>query len=375
MKKLFLPFALIATFMSYNTSAQISIHTVSDFQDGTIQHWTAGGAGTNPVNIADIGSSGVGDHVLSLTSTGGIGPNSNLVIENNSAAWTGNWTAAGIRYVSFWANNIGPDAVTLRIGIDGAGGTFSSASGVSLPSGSGWVYVNIPVQSADFTADGGTDIASTLSSVTAVRILHSIFPSYNGEPVAATVAINNLQPGNEPVAVGLAYFKTTVQQNTVVLNWIAKSDIQSDYFAVMQSSDGVNWQELTRMNVSEDAGVPQKYSWKDIMPVAGTNYYKLRIADRTGAVTYSNVEIVTVRSVDANQNLVIYPNPSYDGTIYVKGAIDTELGVFTSLGVDVTNRVKFNSYSDNQYEINIQLLDRGIYYLRTRDETKAFMKY
>jgi hypothetical protein len=376
MKKLILLFAVAAVLTGYNSSAQISLTTLNDFQDGTTQSWTSVGAGTDPLNITDIGHLGAGDNALVATSTGGLGPNANLVIQNNTAAWTGNWTTAGVAYISFWANNVGANPVTLRAGIDGAGGEFSSTNGITVPSGSGWVQVNIPVQSGDFTADGGTNIANTLAATTAVRILRSTSPSYDGEPVAATVQIDNIQPGNVPLPIVLSYFKVTVQQNTVNLNWATQSEIQSEYFAVMQSSDGVNWQELTRIKAAGNSKTIKTYAWKDITPVAGDNYYKLKMVDREEVGNYSMVEMVTIRGLATTvQGVVVYPNPNYTGTIYVTGTTDNKLKIFTSSGVDVTNQVTFNNYSDNQYEINIQMLNSGLYYLNTRDGVRAFLKH
>ncbi|KAA5533191.1 T9SS type A sorting domain-containing protein [Taibaiella lutea] len=376
MKKQFLLFAIAAVLTGYNASAQISLTTLNDFQDGTTQSWTSVGAGTNPLNVADIGHLGAGDNALVVTSTGGIGPNVNLVIQNNTAAWTGNWTTVGVAYISFWANNVGANPVTLRIGVDGGGGQFSSTNGVTIPAGSGWEQINIPVQSGDFTADGGTNIANTLAATTAVRILNSTLPSYNGESASATVQIDNIKPGNVPLPIVLSYFRATAQQNTVNLNWATQSETQSEYFAVMQSPDGVNWQELTRIKAAGNSKTLKTYAWKDVSPVAGDNYYKLKMIDREEVGSYSMVEMVTIRGLNTSiQGLVVYPNPNYTGTLYVTGITDKKLKIFTSLGVDVTSQVVFNNYSDDQYEINIQMLNPGLYYLNTRDGVRAFIKH
>lgn len=374
MKKLILQFAVVATLLSFNVSAQISLSTLSDFQDGTIQSWTVGGAGTNPVNIADIGPSGTGDNALVMTSVGGVGPNANLVIENSASAWTGNWTTAGVAFISFWANNVGATPVMLRVGVDGPGGEFSSTNGVTVPAGSGWVQVNIPVQGGDFTADGGTNVASTLSAVTAARISHSTSPSWDGEAVSATVQIDNIQPGNVPLPIELSYFKATVQQNVVMLNWTTQSEMQSDYFAVMQSNDGTSWKELSRVKAAGNSKGQKNYSWRDMAPVTGDSYYKLKMVDQDGTIVYSKIEIVTVRGLEVNQGIVVYPNPSYNGVIYVTGTSGSKMQIFSSLGTDVTNQLAFNNYADGQYEINIQMLRPGMYYLKTDAEVRAFIK-
>jgi hypothetical protein len=375
MKKLFLLFAVATVLTGYNSSAQISLTTMNDFQDGTIQGWTMGGVGSDPVNVADIGHLGAGDNALVVTSVGGVGPNANLSIQNTTSAWTGNWTAAGVTYVSFWANNMGTNPVTLRVGVDGAGGQFSSTNGVTVNPASGWVQVNVPVQAANFTADGGTDVAATLGGVTAARITHSTTPDYDGEAVSATLQVDNIQPGNVPLPIVLSYFKATVQQNTVLLNWATQTEIQSEYFAVMQSADGVNWQELARVKAAGDSKITKNYAWKDLTPIAGDNYYKLKMVDRE-ASSYSMVEMVTVRSLaPISQGVVVYPNPNYTGTIYVAGTTDSKLRIYSSLGMDVTNEVAFNHYADSQYELNIQMLKPGMYYLTTRDGVKAFVKH
>ena len=161
-----------------------------------------GGAGAPPVKVPNGGPNGAGDNYLACVSDGS-GPNGKLVIFNLGSTWTGNWTTAGVTKITFMAKNPGTTNLTLRISLDGGGGRISVTNGVFLAAGSGWTPVTIPVAPADFTLVGGFNIASTLSNVSIMRIIHSTTPSWQGTTIVATLdldviaATTNVAPAND----------------------------------------------------------------------------------------------------------------------------------------------------------------------------------
>ena len=78
-----------------------------DFQDGTTQGWTTGGANPNPPTwVSDGGPEGVGDGFLRVEGNGSSGAGGNLVAFN-SAQWTGDYLAAGVTAIRADLRNLG----------------------------------------------------------------------------------------------------------------------------------------------------------------------------------------------------------------------------------------------------------------------------
>jgi len=228
-------FILLVLFNSKNTNAQISLSSVNDFEDGTTMGWSVGAVATNPpVNIDTGGPNGLDDNFLSCSSDG-VGASGRLVIFNSSSTWTGDWTTAGVNYISFKANNTGATNLILRISLDGTGGRFSTTNGASIPAGSGWTTINIPVAPSDFTSVGGTSINNTLADVTVMRINHSSVPSFTGDDIVATLGLDLISARSTALPITLEYFTLTTEKTKNIIHWKTLTESNSNYFEVERS--------------------------------------------------------------------------------------------------------------------------------------------
>lgn len=171
---------------------------IDDFQDATTQGWLSGVQNPNPpVNVADVGPAGAGDHSLQLTSTGGFGAGSALV-GFNMTQWSGDYGTEQVTMIVADVNNVGAVNLTLRLAFNGAGGQFSSTVGVSLAAGSGWQTIAFPIEAGDLTTVGGTDVNATLASVSQLRLLHASSPAFMGDRIAAQLRVDNIVAVPEP---------------------------------------------------------------------------------------------------------------------------------------------------------------------------------
>lgn len=187
-----LAFAITAAWSS--AAYAVALGQVDDFQDGTTQGWESGGANPNPpVNVADAGAAGVGDHVLQVTATGSGGAGGKLVTFNN-AQWLGDYNAAGVTAIRFDANNVGANSISLGFDING-GSALTSDTG-SIAPGSGWNTYTILVDSLVF---GST---TNLDNVTEIRLRWMSGGSFiSGTP--GQVHIDNIKAIPEPTSLAL----------------------------------------------------------------------------------------------------------------------------------------------------------------------------
>lgn len=183
-------------------------HTDS-FQDLTTQGWTVGVLGAPhpapPANVATGGPGGAGDAFLQLTSVGGSGAGNRLTTINLQPAWAGSYISAGVTAISMDVNNLGNTRLQLRLLFEDPGGgnppnnVAFSKTAIGLQAGSGWQHIVFPIAPGDLEADQGSVLAA-LNGATAVRIFNSTAAGFPGEPIVASLGVDNITAVPEPKA-------------------------------------------------------------------------------------------------------------------------------------------------------------------------------
>ena len=209
-------FALIAL----SAAQAATIGQIDTFEDGTTQGWTVGLLGAvhpaPPANVADGGPLGAGDNYLALTSLGGSGAGSKLVVLN-PAQWAGDYLTLGLTTITMDLRNSGTTDLSIRLYLEnpvtGLPTDDAVTDSVFLPAGGGWTHASFDVSEAGLTVLNGT-AANLLSGVTILRIIHSPAPEFPGPSIVALLDVDNIcaggdceNPGGavpEPSTMGLA---------------------------------------------------------------------------------------------------------------------------------------------------------------------------
>lgn len=195
--------AIAIAVLPATSRAQISAGHVNNFEDGTTQGWRINPLNMGspppaslPGNIASGGPAGVNDNYLRLTSLGGMGAGSRMVVTND-AGWRGNYIAAGIESIRMDAINLGSTDLALRFFIEDPTtgppvNIAMSAEPQILAAGSGWQTLEFPLYGATGLAALLGDVNAALSATTVVRILHSDTFNYPPESIAAQLGVDNI---------------------------------------------------------------------------------------------------------------------------------------------------------------------------------------
>ncbi|OUR93315.1 hypothetical protein A9Q87_05030 [Flavobacteriales bacterium 34_180_T64] len=193
---------LIFSFLlaSIAVMSQVVPNQVDDFQDGTEQNWIIGNPGSAvfpPVNVADAGPTGAGDNMLEYTSVVPPSPpnaGAKMLIFNASQ-WSGSYTAAGILSINMDVSVLTAD-LNLRIAFQGPAGTkICTTNAMPVVAGAGWTNISFNIQASDFTiveVGGGSTIEAVLASVSTMRILSSVTPTWIPEEIDATLRLDNI---------------------------------------------------------------------------------------------------------------------------------------------------------------------------------------
>lgn len=154
---------------------------------------------------------------------------------------------------------------------------------------------------------------------------------------------------------------TAVQQaEEVLLNWKVGKEINVVSYQVEHSKDNIKFSKLSVATATNS----HTYNWLHTTPVIGINYYRLKITNTDGSVTYSSIQKV---KFGKNTNLTVYPNPVKDIiTIRLTTDMIDESATISLLSVDgkvlnkkwikalsQTETMDVSSYPEGQYIIRI----------------------
>lgn len=169
--------------------------------------------------------------------------------------------------------------------------------------------------------------------------------------------------------VNLISFTGALQNDgSALLKWRTENEVNTSYFSVERSNDGSNFYAIGRVNAAGNGTSATDYNHTDAdasLQTPPVVYYRLKIMDRDGQFTYSN--IVTVSLSNIVGRVSVYPNPTHS-------AVTTEVVSGTGGNaswqiVDNSGRVVLNSSvallkGRNTFVIDLGKLSAGVYYLK-----------
>lgn len=145
-----------------------------------------------------------------------------------------------------------------------------------------------------------------------------------------------------PLPIGTSPLQVLYTKGISQLNWNTSTEVNGSRFEVEHSTNGVSFDPIGIVNAVGNSSAKVNYKYDDKQVSPGLNYYRLRIYDRDGQYTYSN--IVTVNAVIKGVNITgIYPNPFMD-------------------------KVLMTISTENNQQVNIRLFDNAGRLIKTQTE-------
>ena len=162
-----------------------------------------------------------------------------------------------------------------------------------------------------------------------------------------------------------------LNNNNVTLNWKTASEINTKQFEIERSIDGVNYTTIGTKDAAGDSPVESRYSIVDPNMNAQVHYYRIKLTDFDGKVSYSNV--IVIRKTGAVKAVKTFPNPvvnavnlefsnmkgNYTIELFNKGGqlVHSEKAVIASTVQYVV--IQRNSMPAGSYSLRIRNLESG----------------
>ena len=160
--------------------------------------------------------------------------------------------------------------------------------------------------------------------------------------------------------------------NNIQLDWTTASETNNDYFTIERSKDGINWEQLAKVNGKGTFASTTFYRHIDQEPYAQLSYYRLKQTDFDGKFSYSAIESIHFIK---NAEIKIYPNPVLNVlTISNFNAKPSELIITDVFGKNLNHLVYINSLDETNHQIEMSNLPRGIYFIRTTGSVRKIFK-
>ncbi len=204
------------------------------------------------------------------------------------------------------------------------------------------------------TGDGSNTIRSEVSAGDGIHINNLghrlVFERVQAKNILSTIA-------QSPLPVALKSWNANLNNAVVKFNWSTTQEESDTYFEIQRSKDGRDFQTVYRRAGYGSYG---NYSWEDLSPFNGKNFYRLRITE-AGKTIYSRIipimndakQLVTSLYTDASQLYLL---------LNFKDGV--ELAIINLSGSIVKKQSIKHNGPNNTIKIPISELASGNYYLR-----------
>jgi hypothetical protein len=189
----------------------------------------------------------------------------------------------------------GASNVTVNLSWNTQSGTIVNMGGMHV---AGWSTAQSKWKDLGNSATSGNASAGTVTSGGPVT-------TFGAFTLSSLTVMNVL-----PIQL-LSFTASVVNASLVDLRWSTASEQNSDYFIVERSADGLRYDPIQTVAAAGNSHLVLNYTTKDSHPLRGISYYRLRMVDLDGTVTYSEVRVVNTGN---NTELAMYPNPAADRT-------------------------------------------------------------
>ena len=170
--------------------------------------------------------------------------------------------------------------------------------------------------------------------------------------------------------IKLTNFSAIRKDNDAVLNWqVANQDANSSHFEIERGYTGSDFTNIARVDVNLNSGATATYTFNDadllIKKSNGVVFYRLKMVDKDGQFTYSDIRNIklSLKAFAAN----LYPNPAKGfSNLIIDLDNPSQVGVSVSdASGRIVHKIQFTGFKGvNQQKIDLSKLAGGTYLVK-----------
>lgn len=169
------------------------------------------------------------------------------------------------------------------------------------------------------------------------------------------------QTGSIILPLHLLSFTATAKNTTTELHWQTSFEKNTALFEIQRGNLPETYKPIANINSAGNSTALLYYSFIDEQPLAGTNFYRLKMVDKDGRYTFSKT--IIVQSV-AVKSFKIYPNPAQHTLHILIPPIKNQQYRWSIKNMNGKKVMTGKGYSGNAVSIvtqNIRSLTNGTY--------------
>jgi len=179
-----------------------------------------------------------------------------------------------------------------------------------------------------------------------------------------------------PLPVKLISFNSECVNGLTSLKWQTASEVNSDYFQIERSIDGIDWYEISKVTASGFSNNIVNYEFTDINSEGFVGYYRLKQVDFDGKFEYSNYIYVSNNNCLQDNNINIYPNPAQE-ELFIRITNSTSgegILIITDISGKVVKQELLNlSHKYSLIDLDVTGLSKGIYTIKITSNGVKFI--
>ncbi|MBP6236357.1 MAG: T9SS type A sorting domain-containing protein [Saprospiraceae bacterium] len=178
-----------------------------------------------------------------------------------------------------------------------------------------------------------------------------------------------------PLPIVLTGFHIEKDINQYVhISWTTASEVNNDYFEIENSTDGQEWQFVSKISGKGNTTTSQYYTYVDQKPFSGTSLYRLKQVDFDGQMSFTPIKSISFDKLRNNKPFQITPNPvTHQLSILGEYTEDSQIQIFNAHGRKMDGLI----FHKEQESINVDVshLPAGLYLLHIHGESLRFIKH
>ncbi len=345
--------------MSLASAASVTGYSDASFINGPMRYETIGTTSGTPIEFPVGGNSEL--HRLDLD------------VDNTPSNYnyTVQWTAGDAAALGYTLPNAPNDKVSENgyWNVGNGGNTVTSATvtlhyvgsdGVTAPSdlriykenaaGTAWVDL------------GGVGSAPTTGTITSTNAI----TEFSDLSLASSTGLN-------PLPVELVFFRGSVQDEAVLLEWSTASETNNDHFEVQWSNNGKDFEGIGTLTGQGTTTEASHYRFVHKVPEGGLNYYRLKQVDFDGQSTHHKTIQIDFQLLQEIQQrdpgFVLFPNLTTSRDITLRTSNISDSHPIEIAMVDGNGQLVFEASleaNNGDHPLSMEGTQAGMYFVIVR---------